>query len=61
MYEIIDTKTGKTATAYQWSIRENARRVCQSMNIKRCGLEEIEKPEQQRRYITKERQSNGSI
>lgn len=55
MYEIIDTKTGKTATAYQWSIRENARRVCQSMNIKRCGLEEIEKPEQQRRYVTKER------
>lgn len=54
MFYIYDTKEKRTATQATWSIRVNAIRVCQVMNIKHEGVEETEKPENQRRFIVKE-------
>jgi len=54
MFYIYDTKEKRTATRTGWSIRCNAERVCQAMNIKYEGIEEINKPERERRFIIKE-------
>ena len=54
MFYIYDTKEKRTATRTGWSIRCNAERVCQAMNIKHEGVEETDKPERERRFIIKE-------
>jgi hypothetical protein len=54
MFYIYDTKNKKTATKSGWQIRCNAARVCQAMNIKHEGVEETDKPENERRFIIKE-------
>lgn len=54
MFYIYDTKEKRTATRTIWSIRCNAERVCQVMNIKYEGVEEADKPANERRFIIKE-------
>lgn len=54
MFWIVDTKTKKTATQYGYTIRCNAERRCQAMNIKACGVEECDKPADERRFVIKE-------
>lgn len=54
MFYIYDTKEKRTATKTMWSIRSNAIRVCQALNIKNEGVEETDKPEEARRFIIKE-------
>lgn len=54
MFYIYDTKEKRTATRTPISIRCNAERVCQAMNIKHEGIEETDKPERERRFIIKE-------
>ena len=53
MFYIYDTKEKKTITKPQ-VMRCNAQRVAQYINIKRCGIDEIDKPEDKRRFIIKE-------
>lgn len=54
MFWIYDTKEKKTVTRTPISIRCNAERVCQAMNIKHEGVEEVYKKENERRFIIKE-------
>ena len=54
MFYIYDTKEKRTATRTGWSIRCNAERVCQAMNIKHEGIEEVDKPANERRFVIKE-------
>lgn len=54
MFWIYDTKEKRTATRTVWSLRCNAERVCQAMNIKNEGVEETDKPANERRFIIKE-------
>ena len=53
MFYIYDTKAKKSATK-PMQMRSNAARICQVMNIKHDGVEETDKPENQRRFIIKE-------
>lgn len=53
MFYIYDTKEKKSVTRPQ-TIRCNAERVAQSMNIKRCGIDEVDKPENKRRFVIRE-------
>lgn len=54
MFWIYDTKEKRTATRTPISIKCNAERVCQAMNIKHEGVEETNKPANERRFIIKE-------
>ena len=54
MFYIYDTKEKRTATRTPISIRCNAERVCQAMNIKHEGVEEADKPANERRFVIKE-------
>lgn len=54
MFYIYDTKEKRTATRTPISIRCTAVRVCQAMNIKHEGVEEADKPANERRFIIKE-------
>ena len=55
LFYIIDTLT-KKSIGNGLQMRCNAVRKAQSMNIRACGIEEMDKAENERRYIIRERE-----
>lgn len=53
MFYIYDTKERRTVTKCM-KLRCNAEKIAYSTNIKQCGIDEVEKPQNQRRFIVKE-------
>ena len=54
MFNVYDSVEKKNISQFGWKIRCNADRVAQSKNVRQCGINEIEKPENERRFIVKE-------
>lgn len=55
MFNVYDTEEKRYIARLGWETRRNAARVAKARNIQDCGMEEIRKPESERRYIVKER------
>lgn len=53
MFYIYDRQNKKAVTR-PMQMRCNAQRTCQVMNIKYVGVDETEKPENERRFVIKE-------
>lgn len=53
MFYVYDTKKDKSV-ARGFTIRCNAERIAQRMNIQQCGIDEVDKPEDKRRFVIKE-------
>jgi len=50
MFQIYDTKA-KCYCGRPNEIQVNAARKCQVANVKICGIEELDKPEEERRFV----------
>lgn len=55
MFNILDTKTNNYISTFGWLYKCNANKIAQSKNVKVCGIEEIDKPKDKRRFIVVER------
>lgn len=51
MFYLVDTKENKTIGMYE--IKCNADRRCQALNIRNEGLDEVDKPEADRRFVVR--------
>lgn len=52
-FYVYDTKEKKTI-GNGATLRCNAERFCQSMNVRQCGIDEIDKPAMERRFVIRE-------